>query len=662
MRQAGTGLFRAGIVGDAGRSGVMMRKCACGTHAPAECDDCKRQRVQRKAIAIGPSQGPMEDEADRAARAVMGGHGTHLAGGQPLRLSRAPDAGPSTGGDGSAPPAVDATLRSPGQPLDAATRAFMEPRFGHDFSHVRVHADAPAAESARSVGALAYTVGSDVVFGAGHYQPGGSTGRALLAHELAHVVQQQGGGLLQRAPDPAAVADFNKRFAKIKLHARYAPLPADAKTELNEIADFARTRNDIGEIADRLEALFRTAEMPSAAQATTTRAGTAKAAADEAARLAPGSVGAAQKDKEKVAGARPGRVYTQTPGDGATFGLDARDVTDVAVRAKVRLTKKGSGNDTDVLNVKSLQDAIEKRSNTFGYALEMEFVDTSGPDVFEAGVDTANWVVSDNWVYSAVEIAHELHHRLGLKEDRYDYKNHADNDQMRIPTRIHWFRTEMTKVVGNTELSIMNTGNSLPQDDDVCMIAGRKTKADIDACVKTRSAARAAKLDPALKQANDHAKKAAAALAGPPPVGGPPGAGAGSRAPTPVDKQALALGIAKQVFGKAMPLATLTAPIAALPAQLVFNNLYLVNLLTAGCDTRSALVHTDAPRIRLCPSFLDLPAPAQARSLLNEALHVVGVGSVGTDAACAKGGCADACGTEANATAWVRLIECSANL
>jgi hypothetical protein len=69
------------------------------------------------------------------------------------------------------PPIVNEVLRSPGQPLDAAICTFMEPRFGYDFSQVRVHTDARAAESARAVNALAYTVGRDVVFGAGQYAP-----------------------------------------------------------------------------------------------------------------------------------------------------------------------------------------------------------------------------------------------------------------------------------------------------------------------------------------------------------------------------------------------------------------------------------------------------------------------------------------------------------
>ncbi len=99
------------------------------------------------------------------------------------------------------PPIVHDVLRSPGQPLDLATRGFMEPRFGHDFSHVHVHADPGAAGSAVSIGARAYTVGHHVVFGAGEYRPGTADGRRLLAHELSHVVAAPG-----RTPVLARVA------------------------------------------------------------------------------------------------------------------------------------------------------------------------------------------------------------------------------------------------------------------------------------------------------------------------------------------------------------------------------------------------------------------------------------------------------------------------
>lgn len=198
-------------------SGMLQRQCACGRHTSAggECEECKKKRegtLQR--AAINPSQ----------VKEV--------------------------------PPIVHEVLRSPGQPLDAATRAFMEPRFGHDFSHVltntaphfakvgltvgptsdpheeearriaeavvrapepvahtqsifralpdfskmRVHRGTLATEASRTVNARAFTVGHDIVFGDGAYQPSISEGQRLLAHELTHVVQQVGavGGTLLR--------------------------------------------------------------------------------------------------------------------------------------------------------------------------------------------------------------------------------------------------------------------------------------------------------------------------------------------------------------------------------------------------------------------------------------------------------------------------------
>jgi hypothetical protein len=108
-------------------------------------------------------------------------------------------------GRGEVPSLVAEALSTPGQPLDRATREFMEPRFGRDLGPVRIHTDRLAAESAAAVMARAYTVGVDVVFGAGQYAPASPEGRGLLAHELTHVLQQGGasggsaGGRLQRA-------------------------------------------------------------------------------------------------------------------------------------------------------------------------------------------------------------------------------------------------------------------------------------------------------------------------------------------------------------------------------------------------------------------------------------------------------------------------------
>ena len=88
------------------------------------------------------------------------------------------------------PPIVGEVLRSPGEPLDVDTAQRMGASFGFEFSGVRIHNDERAAESARAVGASAYTVGSDIIFAAGQYSPTSTTGRRLLTHELAHVVQQ----------------------------------------------------------------------------------------------------------------------------------------------------------------------------------------------------------------------------------------------------------------------------------------------------------------------------------------------------------------------------------------------------------------------------------------------------------------------------------------
>jgi hypothetical protein len=83
-------------------------------------------------------------------------------------------------------------IKGGGRPLAESERAYFEPRFGVDFSRVRVHTDAKAAESTQVVNARAYTVGQDVVFGAGQYIPTTTRGKKIIAHELMHVVQQSG--------------------------------------------------------------------------------------------------------------------------------------------------------------------------------------------------------------------------------------------------------------------------------------------------------------------------------------------------------------------------------------------------------------------------------------------------------------------------------------
>ncbi|WP_221938229.1 DUF4157 domain-containing protein [Corallococcus sp. Z5C101001] len=151
-------------------------------------------RTQRK-LTISSPEDPFEREADAVADKVMRAPRPAPIGPEPHRAK----AGGGTA-RALAPPVVHEVLARPGRPLEPAARAAMEGRFGGaDFSSVRVHDDARAAESALAVGAHAYAVGSDVVFAAGRYGPGTATGDRLLAHELAHTLQG-GATTLHRQP------------------------------------------------------------------------------------------------------------------------------------------------------------------------------------------------------------------------------------------------------------------------------------------------------------------------------------------------------------------------------------------------------------------------------------------------------------------------------
>jgi outer membrane protein OmpA-like peptidoglycan-associated protein len=134
---------------------AVQRACACG----GACESCRGEHKQTSSDVLQP---------------------------KPAGAVTAPPA--------QAPTAVHDVLGGSGRPLDAGTRAFFEPRFGYDLSRVRVHTDTRAAESAHSLNALAYTVGRDIAFASGQYEPGTDAGKHLLAHELTHVMQQAGGG------------------------------------------------------------------------------------------------------------------------------------------------------------------------------------------------------------------------------------------------------------------------------------------------------------------------------------------------------------------------------------------------------------------------------------------------------------------------------------
>ncbi len=172
------------------------------------------QAIQAKLLVNRPGDA-FEEEADRVADHVMrmpesqvqracacGGTCDDCREDDAAQIRRTPAAPVSVAGDWGgtdAPASVARVLRSPGESLDPATRAFMQPRLGVDLGAVRIHRDPWAAESAREVQALAYTVGPNVVFAGGLYAPGTSAGRRLLAHELVHTIQQ--GATRASSPD-----------------------------------------------------------------------------------------------------------------------------------------------------------------------------------------------------------------------------------------------------------------------------------------------------------------------------------------------------------------------------------------------------------------------------------------------------------------------------
>ncbi|HLG14202.1 MAG TPA: DUF4157 domain-containing protein [Blastocatellia bacterium] len=177
-------------------TGLLLRKCACGGSpgVAGECGECGKQRLSLQ------------------------------------RSTRDPKL--DTRNSGGAPPSVHEVLRSPGRPLDAATRALFEPRFGHDFTSVRVHNDAQAAKSARAVNALAYTVGRDIVFGDGRYAPDTSAGQRLMAHELTHTIQQSRNPMLM--PTNLRIGEAND------LHEQEADRVADQVSAVHREASGAR--------------------------------------------------------------------------------------------------------------------------------------------------------------------------------------------------------------------------------------------------------------------------------------------------------------------------------------------------------------------------------------------------------------------------------------
>lgn len=419
--------------------------------------------VQPGPAASDPG-GACEREADRVAEQV----------------TSAPR--PDGAGAPAPPPAREAS--SPrGQPLDAATRGFMEPRFGEDFGGVRVHAGGEAAAAARAIGARAYTLGSDVVFAGGEYAPHTDGGRRLLAHELVHVLQQRGGPpLVQRQPDLSPRAAAWKRAAELETeilsHPVHGKLDWASRERVKVIVAFAATRplgDAKGQRLYYLEKLKLAITTPFEGQdpgkgdyaCTRENEERNRKQVEEALEIEKRMMGAfSDLDEEAVA---EGADKSVRVGQGRkTFRVDRTDPRNIRVQMKVKL----DGDAREVEQIKRLEDAIEAEAHTEGYWLDIVFVDTAGPDVFEFTVRFCEWANSGNWASGPRALAHEAHHALGLPDRYDDIEKHAGNRLWAPSTRLFWFVEQLgRKEDPRGAHSKMGSSGKPLLSEDVCAVA-----------------------------------------------------------------------------------------------------------------------------------------------------------------------------------------------
>lgn len=279
----------------------------------------------------------------------------------------------------------------------------------------------------------------------------------------------------------AELATFDTKVAAIRNHAAYKALPAGDKKVAEEIIATARTKANPNYYADKLKLLFDTPDAPpTTVSSSNSQQVTASLEASKVRLKNPAAK--ANLDQEEKITADKARTWTTLQGDGAKYYVDRSDVKNVVVKMKVQVT----GDAKDVANTKALEDDIEKKAAAHGYTLDIEFVDHGGADVFTVDAKPEEWTTSGNWVGSTFDIAHEAHHLLGL-DDRYDYiESHADNAEMKMGDRLHWFNVQSKKPFdANGKHSIMGDG-SKPLHDDVCKVA---QTVDESKCIADRTAA-----------------------------------------------------------------------------------------------------------------------------------------------------------------------------
>jgi len=402
-----------------------------------------------------------------------------------------------------------ATIGQSGWP---AIRPVWEARFGHDFTRVEVHADRQADAAARRYGARAYTSGHHIVFRQGEYAPETAAGTELLAHELAHVVQQ-GSGIL-RQPSTDDEATFDSMISEIRGWETYRDLEATDKERAENIFSEARGRDNALYYAQKLHLLFKVpspANLTDAERAQVEQEQTERNreriedSLEEETKLAsqPGY----QKGVEEAASrARYKTKKWQTrQGDGATYRVDASDYDNIVVQVKLHLVP-AKGSQTTQADIDKMtrpvraesaeptdpevtvEQGIERAAAIVGgYILDLQFVTFDGPDVFTIDVDVAGHPTSGNIIGGAEVLAHEVHHLLHLP-DRYDYiEAHAERETMSIPYRLSLFQRQMTRGIRdplNPYSMMSGSGHPHLTDEDVCLVADPD---HAEACIAARN-------------------------------------------------------------------------------------------------------------------------------------------------------------------------------
>jgi len=392
-----------------------------------------------------------------------------------------------------------------GSSLDSATSSFMSDRFGVDFGNVKIHNNNEAAQLNRQLNARAFTVGHDIYFNSGEYEPGTGSGRHLLAHELAHTIQQGATQKIYRKPaepDSAPKVDPDetesvKTEAEILKAPEYDKLDDVSKARVNSIITILKGKPDkrlyyLKKLKDAVTFPF---------QGGSTGGAVKYACSPELEKENRKAVEAATAKEDKdwnglfddveekvVATSKKSDIKTRTGEQGKKFTVDASDVNNIRVKIKVKL----NGKTDDVAKIKHLEDAIERSvwMSTRGYMLDIVFVDAPGPDVFEFTVNFCIWPNSGNWASPPITLSHEVHHALGLG-DRYDYiESHSKNPDMNPEMRLVWFEKELQKSapkdLPNNPESKMATSSKALQNDDVCAVAFDPGP-ERDKCIKDRN-------------------------------------------------------------------------------------------------------------------------------------------------------------------------------